>query len=64
MFGGGVAPFDSTRRHAYASGDFDSVEHDVYDPPPPFKEFESPVNVQGEGLGGRQEGLRKGMGSM
>ena len=61
MFGGGAAPFDSTRRHAYASGDFDTAEHDVYDPPPPFKEFESPVNVQGE-LGGRQEGAAEGDG--
>ena len=56
-FGGGAALFDSgTRCRAYASGDFDTAEHDIDDPPPPFKEFESPINVQGECLGGRQEG--------
>jgi len=60
-FGGGAAPFDSARRRrAYAPGDFDTAEHDIDDPPPPFKEFESPVNVQGEGLGGRQEGTTEG----
>jgi len=62
-FGGGAASFDSgTRRRAYASGDFETAEHDIDDPPPPFKEFESPVNVQGECLGGRQEGAAEGDG--
>ena len=62
VFDGGAAPFDSTRHRAYASGDFDTAEHDIDDPPPPFKEFESPVNVQGEGLGGKQEGAAEGDG--
>jgi len=62
VFDGGAAPFDSTRHRAYASGDFDTAEHDIDDPPPPFKEFESPVNVQWEGLGGRQEGAAEGDG--
>jgi len=60
VFDGGAAPFDSTKRRAYASGGFDTAEHDIDDPLPPFKEFESPVNLQGEGLGGRQEGAAEG----
>ncbi|OAX37355.1 hypothetical protein K503DRAFT_771593 [Rhizopogon vinicolor AM-OR11-026] len=54
--------FAGPTRRPYGSGDFDTVGDDVDDPPPPFKEFESPVNAQGDGLGetGRKAAERDG----
>ncbi|OJA12652.1 hypothetical protein AZE42_08695 [Rhizopogon vesiculosus] len=43
--------FGGPTRRPYGSGEFDTIGDDIEDPPPPFKEFESPVNAQGDGLG-------------